>query len=85
MHEHNGSGSTSLLARLGGIDRRWIFLAMGLSIAVPIASVPLACMLAATVSTYWRCSGSASVRQMMRDIKPLQFSDIIIAWHGVSC
>lgn len=25
-----------MLARLGGIDRRWIFLAMGLSIAVPI-------------------------------------------------
>jgi len=36
MHEHNGSGSPSFLARLGGIDRRWIFLAMGLSIALPI-------------------------------------------------
>ena len=36
MNEHNGSGSPSFLARLGGIDRRWIFLAMGLSIALPI-------------------------------------------------
>jgi hypothetical protein len=36
MHEHNGSDSPSFLARLGGIDRRWIFLAMGLSIALPI-------------------------------------------------
>jgi hypothetical protein len=31
-----GGGGGSFLARLGGIDRRWIFLAMGLSIAVPI-------------------------------------------------
>lgn len=33
--DHNAGGS-SFLARIGGIDRRWIFLAMGLSIAVPI-------------------------------------------------
>ena len=31
-----GGGGGSFLSRLGGLDRRWIFLAMGLSIAVPI-------------------------------------------------
>ena len=31
-----GGGGGSFLSRIGGLDRRWIFLAMGLSIAVPI-------------------------------------------------
>ena len=31
-----GGGGGSFLSRLDGLDRRWIFLAMGLSIAVPI-------------------------------------------------
>ena len=40
QHNAGGSaggsaGSSSFLARLGNLDRRWIFLAMGLSIAVP--------------------------------------------------
>jgi hypothetical protein len=33
--QHIG-GIRGFFARLGGIDRRWIFLAMGLSIAIPI-------------------------------------------------
>lgn len=36
-HDRQGGGAGgSFLSRLGGLDRRWIFLAMGLSIAVPI-------------------------------------------------
>ncbi|MBI1304970.1 MAG: hypothetical protein GC172_14480 [Phycisphaera sp.] len=34
--EQNPGGMRGFFVRLGGLDRRWIFLAMGLSIAVPI-------------------------------------------------
>lgn len=36
MKQPHDAGGTSFLARIGSIDRRWIFLAMGLSIAIPI-------------------------------------------------
>jgi hypothetical protein len=36
MSNQTNSGGSSFLARIGNLDRRWIFLAMGLSIAIPI-------------------------------------------------
>lgn len=36
MSKQTNSGGSSFLARIGNLDRRWIFLAMGLSIAIPI-------------------------------------------------